>query len=245
MDDGSANDHDGATAGFPQAPPTFSAANEPTGPKRSFVRRVTSPFARWWRTSSRANRAIGIALVIVVLLLFVVAGSVSQSQSELDESEASLADATDRVDELEADVDELESQLSEAEDQAADDLSAAAEEADERVADVRNDLRDRRQALDDREADLDQREADLTAFETFVENNQFSDGIYLVNQDIAPGRYRNDGGSSCYWERLSGLSGDFGDLIANDLPTGPAIVDIASTDVAFSTQGCGTWTKIG
>ncbi len=41
---------------------------------------------------------------------------------------------------------------------------------------------------------------------------------------------------SCYWERLSGLSGDFDDLIANDNANGSYYVTIDASDVAFTTD---------
>ena len=67
-------------------------------------------------------------------------------------------------------------------------------------------------------------------------------GMWAVSVHIAAGQYGAPGGDSCYWERLSGLSGELDDIIANDLPTGAAIVEIAASDVAFSSSGCGEWT---
>lgn len=96
-----------------------------------------------------------------------------------------------------------------------------------------------------REAAVAEREAAVSAVESAREANTFGDGVYLVGVDIVPGTYRNDGGSSCYWERLSGVSGTFGDIIANDNVDGPAVVAIAATDVAFSSSRCGTWNLVG
>ncbi len=72
----------------------------------------------------------------------------------------------------------------------------------------------------------------------------YGDGTYLVGSDIPPGIYRSPGGSLCYWERLSGLSGEFTDIIANGVEEGVAIVEIQESDVAFKSQGCETWTLI-
>lgn len=71
-------------------------------------------------------------------------------------------------------------------------------------------------------------------------------GHYLVGVDIAPGTYVSQGGDDCYWERQSGLSGDFDDIIANDfvIGSGRVYVTIAPSDVAFESQWCGTWTQI-
>jgi hypothetical protein len=75
----------------------------------------------------------------------------------------------------------------------------------------------------------------------------FGAGMYLVGKDIPAGRYYTvpavRGG--CYWERLSGLGGSLGEIVANDFigaGFGQAIVDIAASDLAFSTDvDCGTW----
>jgi len=74
---------------------------------------------------------------------------------------------------------------------------------------------------------------------------QFGAGQYLVNTDIGPGRYFAAVSSGCYWERLSGLGGTLGEIIANDFIGFPAqqwIVDIAGSDRAFKTDSsCNTW----
>ncbi len=45
------------------------------------------------------------------------------------------------------------------------------------------------------------------------------------------------------YERLSGFSGEFDDIIANNNADAPAVVEIKSTDAGFTSTGCGTWTK--
>lgn len=72
----------------------------------------------------------------------------------------------------------------------------------------------------------------------------FGEGIFIVNGDIAPGTWRSSGGESCYWARLSGFSGQFDDIIANDNATGPTVVTINESDAGFESSRCGTWTKI-
>jgi hypothetical protein len=74
----------------------------------------------------------------------------------------------------------------------------------------------------------------------------FGEGKFIVGTDIAPGTWRNsDSSAGCYWERLSGFSGGFGDLIANDFSGSIQVVTIAPADAGFSSSGCGSWTKIG
>lgn len=73
----------------------------------------------------------------------------------------------------------------------------------------------------------------------------FGPGTYVVGTDIPPGTYRNSGFSAgCYWERLSGFSGDLADIIANDFTNVGQIVEIAPSDAGFhADNSCGTWTN--
>lgn len=68
--------------------------------------------------------------------------------------------------------------------------------------------------------------------------NIFRPGTYIVMQDIQPGLYKGQVGTnifdSCYWERLTDLSGEFGSIIANDNSIGQFYIQIAETDYAFS-----------
>jgi len=69
----------------------------------------------------------------------------------------------------------------------------------------------------------------------------FGDGTFRVNVNIAPGRYATSR-SGCYWERLSGFSGNLSDIIANDnVPGSRGIVDIKASDNGFKSSRCGTW----
>ena len=64
----------------------------------------------------------------------------------------------------------------------------------------------------------------------------FGSGIWLVNEEIAPGRYFTNPASGCYWERLSDTGGSLSDILANEFisfDSGQEIVDIASSDYAF------------
>ena len=72
----------------------------------------------------------------------------------------------------------------------------------------------------------------------------FGPGTYLVGTDIEPGIYRTEG-EVTYYERLSGLSGEFDDIIANEaLPEGPVLIEIKDTDAAFHSEGPGEWTIV-
>jgi len=64
-------------------------------------------------------------------------------------------------------------------------------------------------------------------------------GTYLVNRDIQPGTYRGEAGTdisaSCYWARLSNVSGEFDALLANDNAIGQFFIQVAGSDFALST----------
>ena len=74
---------------------------------------------------------------------------------------------------------------------------------------------------------------------------KFGDGTYLVGAEIQSGTYKNSSSNGCYYERLSGLTGSLDEILSNDNPSGPAIVEILSSDKAFKSQRCGIWEKIG
>jgi hypothetical protein len=72
----------------------------------------------------------------------------------------------------------------------------------------------------------------------------FGEGTHLVGSDIQPGIYRTNG-EITYFERLSGLSGEFSDIIANEAsPPTPVLVEIKEDDIAFKSEGSGVWTRI-
>jgi len=66
------------------------------------------------------------------------------------------------------------------------------------------------------------------------------DGRFFVGSEIGPGRYVG-GADQCYFARLSGLSGEFDDIISNAFGTVRAVVDIAPTDLAFESSDCAGW----
>ena len=73
------------------------------------------------------------------------------------------------------------------------------------------------------------------------------DGIYFVPSEVKPGIYRTTGRETsiygCRWQRLSGFGAEQNNIIVDyNEPRGrPTIVEIASTDKGFKTQGCGQW----
>jgi len=67
------------------------------------------------------------------------------------------------------------------------------------------------------------------------------EGKWVLGTHITPGTYQTPGGDGCYWERLSGVSGTFDDIISNGNPAGQAVVEIDPSDIAFNSSGCGEW----
>lgn len=106
------------------------------------------------------------------------------------------------------------------------------------------------QDMDRRAAELDEREAAIQTSEAIAAESTFSgDGTFLVGQEIMPGTWRSQGSQdppkSCYWARLASFTGEAGSIIANENSKGPTVVTIEPSDVAFETNRCGTWTRIG
>ncbi|MCI0559086.1 MAG: hypothetical protein MN733_11365, partial [Nitrososphaera sp.] len=65
-------------------------------------------------------------------------------------------------------------------------------------------------------------------------------GMYLLGRDIQPGTYQGQAGAdistSCYWVRLSDVSGDFDAIIANDNAIGQFYIQVSENDYALQTS---------
>ena len=70
----------------------------------------------------------------------------------------------------------------------------------------------------------------------------FGSGTVVVGTDVEPGTYRGEGGTTCYWERLSGFGGTLDEVIVNDLGNVHPIVTISESDAGFNSEDCGSWT---
>ena len=71
----------------------------------------------------------------------------------------------------------------------------------------------------------------------------FGNGTLIVGTDISPGTYRSQGGTGCYWYRLAGFAGLSSDFIDSGYATVPTVT-IAATDKGFTSENCGTWTRV-
>lgn len=73
-------------------------------------------------------------------------------------------------------------------------------------------------------------------------------GILAVGKDIQPGTWRGTATGHCYWARLSGFTGDFEDILANDnVSAGEKFtVAVKPSDKGLQIgSACGPLTKIG
>jgi hypothetical protein len=74
-----------------------------------------------------------------------------------------------------------------------------------------------------------------------VASATFSNGKWLVGEEIAPGMWRAVRSRECSWKRLASIEGA-SDVVAG---TGSSLtVEIRPTDAAFWSDGCGWWTQI-
>lgn len=189
---------------------------------------------------------VAVAVVAVLAVAVSMVGAAA-SEAEVAHEDAVVELASDARDQdltiegLTDDLGEAEAKVAITDDRESE-LDTREAELDKRLTD----LDARGTALDTRDKELGKREVAVGIAEATKKANSFDSGTYVVGKDIKPGTYKTSGSSDmCYWERLRGLSGGFGDIIANGLPTGQALITISSSDVAFKTQGCETWTKVG
>jgi hypothetical protein len=83
--------------------------------------------------------------------------------------------------------------------------------------------------------------ATTTTTTTTPEVFAFGPGRWRVG-DIVAATYRNSNSAGgCYWERLSGFSGELADIIANSFDYVRQIVTVKPTDAGFASNGCGDW----
>ncbi len=87
-----------------------------------------------------------------------------------------------------------------------------------------------------------------------AEAGGITDGTYEVGVDGKPGKYKTAGartdlntqGPNCYYARLRNLdAGSDDNIVANNNSIGQQVIVIKKSDVAFETNGCKPWVKIG
>jgi hypothetical protein len=188
-----------------------------------------------------------VGLIGVALLSLLVGVGIGYSATPTDKLESDLASARADLAEAQEAVEESQDLQEHATGEASDaraerdaamaDLASAEqtiEELHRRVRELQRDLRGEKRRLEK-----------LTNKAAPGARETMGDGTWRVGEEVVPGTYRSPGGGNCYWERLSNFSGDLGGIIANGFADRNPTVAIASSDAGFSTDGCGTWTRIG
>ena len=208
----------------------YESQQQPVAPDSTPGSKRWRRLAAWWPAGVAA-----IAALIVGVGIGFTAGRVDPTTT------AEYGALVEERDDLKDLVGERTSELSQERSSSAK-LSSQVAEFEER----QKELDAKQEALDAKSTEVAEREKAVgSAEEQKAKNTISGDGVYVVGDDIRPGRWRTTGGNSCYWARLSGLSGDFNELLANGLPGGQAVVEIRKSDAAFETSGCGEWEKVG
>jgi len=164
-----------------------------------------------------------------MLVLGLVLGAIAATPSDDSAAQnlqmrAEVAQLKTQVDELTSERDDLKAQLDPI--RQAEEASAAAAAATEGAA---------AKAKADAEAAAAATAEQAAALEAA---NTFTDGIYLVGEDIKPGTYRGTVTSDMgYWARLRNTDGGLDSIIANGLPSGPFVLTIKSSDNAVELKG--------
>lgn len=129
--------------------------------------------------------------------------------------------------------------------EALDDRETVLDERGETLSSRSSDLDEREETLEAAEAAVEEREETVAEQELNLEENTIpGSGTFLVGEDIEPGTYRSPGAEYCVWERLSGLGGHYDDdVIVHGYSEGTAYVNIAESDMAFSSEGCADWIR--
>lgn len=230
-------------------PDSHLVAGEPTSPRTPLIK----------RTQFIAPLAALLAFVIGFAIGASGKGGVSAADYEA--LQADLGNVQSIATQWADKYDEAEEVLAQWETAYADEQSKSAEwekKYNDAVGDLPNmqaeldqqaiDQAAAQEALDARQVELDALAAELDARKVNIEENTIpGNGVFLVGEQVQPGTYQTEGpGSSsfCYWARLSDVTGTFGDLIANDNVSGPTVVRILPTDVAFESSRCMEWIKI-
>ena len=69
------------------------------------------------------------------------------------------------------------------------------------------------------------------------------DGMWLVGEEVTPGRYVAPGGETCYWARLSDFRQELDSYKSNYFGSGRQVIEIETSDVGFETSDCGEWIR--
>ena len=194
---------------------------------------------------------VWVPLVVVGLVAALGGGLVgfglADNRSQIEDLETQLEAAGTEISELKSDLVGEQDRAKNAEEHMAllEEEVAALEQREADLNAYEKELDSRAEQLADLETTLEKRSDELNSAEQKAAEDTFGNGVHLVGVDIQPGTYKSEGADFCYWARLSGTGGSFGESIANGAPDGPGVVTSAGSDAAFESSGCGPWRKTG
>ena len=70
------------------------------------------------------------------------------------------------------------------------------------------------------------------------------DATFRVGIEAQPGWYRTSGSSDCRWGIYDSLDGSDASTLDTNFSSGPQLVHLLATDVAFESRRCGNWTLL-
>lgn len=232
------------------------STNQQPGPDFAYQAPAEKPAAPQASAKTKPPRwagAVGAGLAGLILGGIVMSGGPSDEELKAalvraDQVEAAMAEAADEneadVDALTEEVAEAKRAMAEAEARAEGAEAAALKSAEaklaKRVADAEAKLAARAKEVGTKEASVLAREKAVGTAEAVAAANTFDgDGVYLVGDDIQPGTYKSEGGSTCYWARQDSNGG----IIDNELVSGPTIVTVRASDFSLKVSGCAPFTR--
>jgi hypothetical protein len=241
----------GAPGGEESAVANVDGSAGPVTPKLAVFKR------RWfWPVVAVVTFIVGLGIGMIS-----TAGTSPGDLKTIQDSQAQVATLQSRATEADAKVTSLESRATEADSLAASLKTSitSLESQVEKLTKERDELKVELDPIRRAEAAAAKEAADKVAAETAAKAaadkaaadtaakaaaeqaaNTFTDGVYLVGEDIKPGTYRGVLTGSMefgYWARLSGTDGTLGSIIANGTPQGPFVLTIKSSDVAVELSG--------
>lgn len=183
----------------------------------------------------RKKKAWILPTAIGVVAFLTGLGAGSADTADLDAANASLASVTQERDAAQKEIGEVKGQLEEAE------SAATAKQAELDAA--QKDIEDQKAELEEERAALEKREKEVSGAEKEAKSNTFSEGRWIVGEDIKAGTYKTTEpvtSTSCYWAiTSSGSNGD--NIIANDFGTQGNHTVTLKKGQDFESQQCGDW----
>ena len=112
------------------------------------------------------------------------------------------------------------------------------------ISDARGRLRNVRSEQSQARSRLSKLQGEVSGARRQAARNTFAGtGTFIVGTDVAPGTYRAQTSSGCYWARLASL--DTSNINDNDNADGPVVIQILPSDKAIQVSDCGDFHKVG